>query len=433
MAVLSRAEWTRVKILIISETGDGLGLAQRLMSEGNDVAMWIKSPDYPKSGLGIIDRPTTWRERLAWSDFVMCDMVGFGHLEGVFRRMGKPFLACSEAMDQMELDRKKGMEIFQKSGIETPETWSFGDVTSAKEAIAGQPFEGGFVLKPDGNIGTGKTLVIKNQDEMKWAFSTYKPGTSMTIQRVVDGVEVSTEGWFNGRDFIRPFNHTFEEKRFMEGNLGPNTGCMGNVVLARDSNKLTQATVERLKPFLVKIGYRGPVDVNCIVNEKGAYALEATARFGYDAIEALVEGLKESPLDLFFETAMGTKKEMAITEDSMIAVRLSVPPYPLEDVKQPDWGDPIGGVNVDNINHIFLCNVFADHEDSLFKVAPADGLVLKVTARGRKQGGDYTGEARERVYRTLGNITCSNKQYRLDIGKRVNGDMAKLIGWGWLS
>jgi phosphoribosylamine--glycine ligase len=274
--------------------------------------------------------------------------------------------------------------------------------------------------------------VIKDREELAWAFDTNKAGTSMIVQRIVDGVEVSTEGWFNGRDFLRPFNHTFEEKRFMEGNLGPNTGCMGNVVLARESNKLTRATVERLKPFLSKVGYRGPVDVNCIVNETGAYALEATARFGYDAIEALVEGLKEPFIDVLFETAVGTKKSMDLTEDAMIAVRLSVPPYPAEDVKQKDWGDPIIGINLDNIKHLFLCNVFADHADNLFKVAPADGLVLKATAHGGKKGADYTSFARDRVYRTLDNIKCSNKQYRLDIGKRVNGDLAKLISWGWV-
>jgi phosphoribosylamine--glycine ligase len=421
-----------MKILMISDTGDGLGIAQHLVSQDNEVAVWIKNHDYDQSGLGIVLRPKTWREKLAWADFVICDMVGFGHLEDVFRRMGKPYIACNPFLDQMELERDKGMQIFQKLGITTPETFAFGSTSEAKTAILGMDFGLGFVLKPDGNIGTAKTLVIKDKEELAWAFGTNKENTSMIVQRIVEGVEVSTEGWFNGRDFLSPFNHTFEEKRFMEGNLGPNTGCMGNVVLARESNKLTKATVERLKPFLSKVGYRGPVDVNCIVNEQGAFALEATARFGYDAIEALVEGLKEPFLDLLFETSMGTKKTMNITEDAMIAVRLSVPPYPAEDVKQKDWGDPIVGINVDNISHLFLCNVFADHEDNTFKVAPADGLVLKATAHGGKKGGDYTSFARDRVYRTLDNIKCSNKQYRLDIGKRVNGDLAKLVSWGWM-
>ena len=420
-----------MKILIISD-GDGLGIGQRLVHDGHDVAIWIKDAAYDMCGVGIVERPKTWRSKLAWADFIMCDMVGFGHLEEIFRRMGKPYIACNPLMDMMELDRQKGMEIFKKVGITIPETFGFKGVEEAKETIMALPFESGFVLKPDDNIGTAKTLVIADQAELEWAFSTYKPETHMIVQRIVEGVEISTEGWFNGRDFVRPFNHTFEEKRLMEGNLGPNTGCMGNVVLARESNKLTKATVERLKPFLAKVGYRGPVDVNCIVNESGAFALEATARFGYDAIEALVEGLREPFFDLLFETAMGTKKEMDVTSDSMIAVRLTVPPYPMEKAPEPEWGDPIGGITVDNINHLFLCSVYADQSDGKFKVAPPDGIVLKATAHGGKVGSDYTKFCRDRVYRTLDNIKVSNKQYRLDIGKRVNGDMAKLIAWGWL-
>jgi phosphoribosylamine-glycine ligase len=116
----------------------------------------------------------------------------------------------------------------------------------------------------------------------------------------------------------------------------------------------------------------------------------------------------------------------------MIAVRLSVPPYPEEDVKQKDWGDPIFGITKESIKHIFLCNVFADPEDNFFKVADADGVVLKATAHGARSGNDYVKFARDRVYRTLDNIKCSNKMYRLDIGQRVNGDMQKLIDWGWV-
>lgn len=417
---------------MLSATADGLGVAQRLVTQGNDVAVWIKSREYAQSGVGIVERPNSWREKLAWADLVVCDMVGFGGYAEVFRRMGKPYLACNEMLDLMELDRAKGMEVFQTLGISTPETFSFKNVAEAQSAISGMEWQQGFVLKPDGNIGTAKTMVIKEEAELEWALSTYKPGQSMVVQRIVDGVEVSTEGWFNGRAFLRPFNHTFEEKRFMAGNLGPNTGCMGNVVVAREGNKLTAATVERLTPFLAKVGYRGPVDINCIVNEKGAWALEATARFGYDAIEALLEGLREPVIDLFFETAQGTKKEMDLTNDAMIAVRLTVPPYPDEDHPQKDWGDPIFGITKESIKHLFLCNVFADPEDKFFKVAPADGLILKATARGGIVGKDYTKFARERVYRTLDNIRVSNKQYRLDIGQRVNRDMEKLVAWGWV-
>jgi phosphoribosylamine-glycine ligase len=40
--------------------------------------------------------------------------------------------------------------------------------------------------------------------------------------------------------------------------------------------------------------------------------------------------------------------------------------------------------------------------------------------------------ARRRVYRTLDGISVANKQYRNDIGSRVNADIAKLQSWGWM-
>ena len=73
---------------------------------------------------------------------------------------------------------------------------------------------------------------------------------------------------------------------------------MGNVVIPTHGNKLTDATIIKLAPFLKRISYRGPVDINTIVDEHRVYALEITARLGYDAIEALMEGLKEPVTDL---------------------------------------------------------------------------------------------------------------------------------------
>jgi len=416
-----------VKILVMSQTGDGLGLAQRLVLEGHSVKMYIKSEEYRKSGRGIVERVGSWRDNLRGSDLVVCDMVGFGAAEQVLRHVGVPFIGASPVMDRMELDRAAGMDIFKRAGITIPESYSFDNPAQAKAFIMGQPLAGGFAVKADDNIGCATSRVIKHSEQLEWAFGEYPSNANLLVQRVVEGVEVSTEGWFNGKQFVKPFNHTFEEKRFLPGGLGPNTGCMGNVVLARQSNKLTRATVERLAPFLRSIGWRGPVDVNCIVNEGGAFALEATARFGYDAIEALMEGVRLSVGEFLREIATGTMTKMEFIPGAnySIAVRLTVPPYPLEDVPQTEWGEPILGINEHNIEHLWLCNVFI--KDNLFRVAPADGLVLKATARG-----ETVKEARGRVYRTLDNIKLGGKQYRLDIGERVPDDIRQLEAWGWL-
>lgn len=273
-------------------------------------------------------------------------------------------------------------------------------------------------------------MLVKEKDELDWALQYCVPTGSFLMQAIVDGIEVSTEGWFNGRDWIRPFNHTFEEKCFLAGNLGPATGCMGNVVLSAESDRLTRATVEKLKPFLSTVGYRGPVDVNCIVNKSGAFGLELTARMGYDAIEALLEGLREPAIDLLFECAQGVKKTMDLTTDTMMAVRLSVPPWPSAKPKESDRGKPVSGLDDQVLKHVSATDLY--YERGKWYTAAGDGVLLKATAHGRRQGSDLVGEVRGRVYRTLDAVKIGGKQYRLDIGERVNKDWAQLKEWGWV-
>jgi hypothetical protein len=74
-----------------------------------------------------------------------------------------------------------------------------------------------------------------------------------------------------------------------------------------------------------------------------------------------------------------------------------------------------------------------------YVTAGGDGVLLKATATGAverksspKHNDDYTYNARRRVYRTLDGISVANKQYRNDIGSRVNADIAKLQSWGWM-
>jgi phosphoribosylamine--glycine ligase len=333
------------------------------------------------------------------------------------------------------------MELFERAGIKTPETLYFDKPADALKLTTQHGWGDGWVVKANGNISTAKTAVVK--DELLWprAVRQLPPECSGIIQRIVSGVEVSTEGWFNGSSFVKPFNHTFEDKRFLAGDLGQNTGCMGNIVIRADSNRLTKETIERTEPFLRMLGYRGPFDINTIVNADGARALEVTSRMGYDAVEALFEGLDEPAGDFLFDIAMGTKREMALTADTMIAVRLSIPPWPMRRPDRDSGGEPVLGIDDDTLLHLFLTDLAKDGEQ--FVTAGGDGVLLKATAigavtppkplnNGKRSRPDYTYEARRRVYRLLDKIKVSSKQYRTDIGARVNNDIAQLKEWGWL-
>lgn len=414
-----------VRILMLSQSGDGLGLAHRLVSEGHKVDVFIRESQYKKAGIGIVDRIPSWRPHLAKADLVVVDMVGFGNYEETIRKAKKPLIGCSPLMDIAELDRQRGISLFNKFGIDIPETFSFKSPKQARDILKLWKSPG-YVIKPSGNISTAKTCVARSPDIYEHALGLLEDEQHLIVQRIVEGVEVSTEGWWNGRSWVFPFNHTFEEKRLMNEGLGPNTGCMGNVVVAaRKVNKLAGATVLKLEPFLKQTTYRGPIDVNAIVTADKVYALEITARFGYDALEALMEGLQEPVTDLIFETAIGVKKEMRITSGYMIAVRLSVPPWPHDEPALEDAGQPLLGLNEHNLKHVYLTDVYKEGEKYFY--AAGDGAVLKATADGVS-----VREARRRVYRTLAGLEISGKQYRTDIGQRVEGDMEKLKAWGWL-
>lgn len=414
-----------VRILMLSQSGDGLGLAHRLVSEGHKVDVFIRESQYKMAGVGIVDRVPSWRPHLAKADLVVADMVGFGNYEATIKEAKKPLIGCSPLMDVAELDRQRGINLLVRAGIDIPETFSFKGPKQARDILKVWK-DPGYVIKPSGNISTAKTSVARFPELYEHALGLLEEAQPLIVQRIVEGVEVSTEGWWNGRNWVFPFNHTFEEKRFMNEGLGPNTGCMGNIVVAaRKVNKLVGATVLRLEGFLKQTNYRGPIDVNSIVTADKAYALEITARFGYDALEAVMEGLQEPVTDLIFETAVGIKKEMRITNGYMIAVRLSVPPWPHDEPAKEEAGQPILGLNEHNLKHVYLTDVYKKNNKYFY--AAGDGTVLKATADGAS-----VREARRRVYRTLGGIQIGGKQYRTDIGERVEGDMAKLKEWGWL-
>lgn len=417
-----------MRVLIISKEGDGCGLAYKLDQEGHTVDLWIKDRAYSHALKGFVNRPESWRPHVAAADLIICDMVGFSQHEALFQRLGKPYISCSPIGDAMELDRKRGMQAFERLGINIPETFYFKSPADA-ESLDWAP-EGSYVIKADGNIDSGKTYIVKHPELYKWALGTYKPNQELIVQRCVeDAIEVSTEGWFNGNDWIHPFNHTFEEKYHMEGSVGKMTGCMGNVVITVPKpNKLVKETVMKFEPLLRKAGYKGPLDINCLVQKDQVYALELTCRLGFDAFEALMTGMMEPVGAALFDVATGMKKSFTIRPDFLISVRVARDPYPAcraVDLPEPDRGMPIMGLSEKDMDFVYLCDIYND--GGILRYAASDGILLKAGAYGRS-----VKEAKHRVYKVVKNVQALDVQYRTDIGDRVEKDLSTLRTWGWI-
>jgi phosphoribosylamine-glycine ligase len=158
---------------------------------------------------------------------------------------------------------------------------------------------------------------------------------------------------------------------------------------------------------------------------------------GYDAVEALAEGLTVPLSDFLYEVACGTATECPLADQTMIAVRLSIPPWPVMKPRADSAGERIEGIDETTLPHLFLTDLYKDNEG--YKTAGGDGVLLKATAKGPSRRAtddtlqtDYTFFARKRVYELLDKIKISGRQWRVDIGARVNKEMAQLKQWGWI-
>jgi len=418
-------------ILIVSKQGDGVSLALRLASEGHIVKMWFKDQRF-KPCLDGFRNPSKISDPLKMTeqyDLVISDMVGNGSICDTLSERGKLVISGGSFNDKLELDREYGSKVAKTlTETKSPRTQ---DATTKQQLIDLLDSEkAACTVKPLGNRHTGLTLVSKDPSNrmLKSIMATraeeYLP---CIVQETISGIEVSTEGWFNGRAWVKPFNHTFEQKRLTEGDRGPHTGCMGNVVWATDGDKLTKAAIEPLAPLLQKVNYIGPIDMNCIVTDSEAYFLEFSARLGYDAFQAWSELVKSSVFDYLYNIASAQKESFDYHTGYAMAVRLVVSPHPTL-AKMDKWHSvKVIDPPKEAMRHIWMADVMKKDDD--LQIAGTDGVVCCVTSRGTS-----VRECQRRTYRTIRNIVLTDEiQYRSDIGNNVEDDKQRLVEMGWLN
>lgn len=95
-----------------------------------------------------------------------------------------------------------------------------------------------------------------------------------------------------------------------------------------EDNRLFNETLVKLRGYLRKIDFRGDIDINCIVNEQGAFPIEATPRFGYPAIYAQ-SNIHRSPWGEFLKAvADGKSHQLKWKKGYCIVVLVATPPFP---------------------------------------------------------------------------------------------------------
>ena len=425
------------KFLFVSLESLSGDLAWQLVKEGHEVRAYIKAKGDADVYNGFIEKVDNWESHKDWADVIVFDDVEFGEIADKLRKNNKLVIGGSVYADALEMDRDFGQREMKKYGINILPQWQFSNYDEAIEFIEKNPER--YVFKPSGNVpSSGKELSFLGQEEdgkdllelLRQNKDVWrKKAPVFQLQKFISGVEVAVGAFFNGKDFILPINVNFEHKRIYPGDIGPFSGEMGTLMFWSQPNYLFKMTLEKMKPALVESGYIGYIDINCIVNGKGVYPLEFTARFGYPTIQIQSEGITMPAGEWLYKLASGESFELKTKRGFQVGVRILVPTYFVRSKDKETveiYHDlPILFKKSGNLDGVHIEDVKV--ENGIWRIAGTSGCLLVVTGSGTT-----VNEARHQVYTRIKNIMVQNMFYRTDIGLKWNTDSDKLQTWGYL-
>lgn len=414
--------------------------------EGHDVKLFIQDPDRRENLTNLVTKTSNWRKELQWvgkDGLIVFDFVGYGALQEQLRGWGYSVIGGSREADKFEDDREYAHTIFKKYGLKTVPHIRFDSLDAAIAYIEAHPrpwvvkqhSHASKALNYVGQSSDGKDVIaaLKNYVNVHH----YKEYTPIFLQERIDGVEIGVGRYFNGTDWVGPIEMNIEYKKFFPGDLGPATGEMGTLAWYDDNeqNKLFQTTLAKLKPYLQSMNYRGDMDVNCIVNQDGAFPLEPTPRFGSPIVHLHSE-LHQSPWGEFLKAlADGEDYNLKYKRGYGIVLMLAAGPMP--------YATKIRGVSSKGM-HIYFDHVSKEEFERIhfeevslraesgkapqYYVSDSRGFILYTTGVGTT-----VEAARDKVYGLTKKISIPKTFYRNDIGMSfIERDEQLLKRWGYL-
>ncbi|MDI6778071.1 MAG: hypothetical protein QMD77_02665 [Patescibacteria group bacterium] len=432
-----------MRILFVSGELIAADLAYRLVQEGCEIKLYIEDASRKDCLDGMVPKTNNWKEELNWvgkDGLIIFDDVGYGKIQDDLRRDGYQVMGGSEGGDKLEKERAYAQKIMAACGIKTIPTHDFSSLGSAINFI--KKNRDAWVVKQNKHA-SALTYVGTMKDgsdalEVLESYEAYTDIESISLQKKVEGIEIAAARFFNGNDWVGPIEMNLEHKRLCDGDIGPLTGEMGTVTWyeENDENRLFRETLAKLKPYLQKINFKGDVDINCIVDEKKAYPLEITARFGCPSTQLQAE-LHLSPWkDFLLAVAKGEPYDIKYKKGYGIVVSVVIPPFPYKSISSDYY---LKGANIlfkgrltkEEFNRLHFEEVSlksGGNGKKYYQIAGSNGYILYVTGFGKS-----VAEAREQAYSLIGKLVIPKMFYRSDIGlKFMKEDQKKLKEWGWI-
>jgi phosphoribosylamine--glycine ligase len=328
-----------------SQSGEGAQVAKKLELEGNDVAIYIKDKIYRSTFQGLlkhVDNPDSFVDK---DTLIIFDISGNGNVADSYKRKGHLVYGSSAFADDLEHNRDFGFDCMKECKINIPWMQKFKDFKSGIDFVSSSDKR--LVFKPNGSMPCKLTYVSKTNEELiaylKFVESKFHNKIDdFILQEFIEGNVISSEFFCNSDGFLEPANHTVEVKKSMNDELGPSTGCSGNITWPTELDTIISQGVKRAESLCKKNNFVGQIDLNSVIDKNGLlYGLEWTPRFGYSATPSFL-ALVETDLGQFFSDICKNQiKELPISNQYSGSIRVSIPPYPAE----PNEGIDTEGVS----------------------------------------------------------------------------------------
>jgi phosphoribosylamine--glycine ligase len=431
-----------VKVLILDIEGGGTGvdLALRAQDAGHAVKYWMPTrAGKPRAyGEGLLDRPPEWQPEMDWAELIV--LTGnnkYSSQLAEYFGKGYPIFGANVKGAELELDRGKGQEILKRYGIKTI---PYQVVASPEEGIALIKETGkAYAMKPwGGTEDCALTYVSRAPDDGiftldKWKREGLFKGQLM-MQEKIDGIEMGIAGWFGPGGWSRALEESFEHKKFLNDDLGANTGEMGTVIRHVAASKLFDKVLDPITDYLHSINYVGDCSVNCMVDKKGqAWPMEFTTRLGWPDFTIRQEVVAGDPVEWMRDLLMG-EDTLEVSTKVAVGVVMAHGDFPHEADPPEKWADfPIYGA--EDHEHIHWQQVkegkgFLWSEGKLTRPAmmlTAGTYVCVVTGSGRT-----VKSAAESAYELAWQLKWpSNIMFRTDIGRRLEEQLPELQKHGF--
>lgn len=392
----------------------------------------VEDEHYRKAFRGLIDAVPE-ASNAADYELIVYDSSGLGK-DADASRLVAPTIGGSQLADKLEHDRVFGIQYMERCGIRVPAWEHFGDISDGIRYIK-KAKRGRFVFKPCGDgTDVSCTYVSKSaEDLLEYIDVLYKrnPQKEFILQEFVQGTEVSVEMWMNDRGYYA-VNLTYEKKKLMSGDIGPATGCAGNLVyMSNREPQVFQSGLKKAYESLRSDGYIGMIDLNSIVTDEGVFGVEWTPRLGYEGSCNLTQLLPIEFGDFMHRVAASeTMPDLTPRNSFCASIRLAVPPYPLSDAPDKFYseGTPLGGLTPKMLKCFYARDVRCEenNEDKL-ETAGVDGWIGAAMGVGPTIG-DAFSDAKELV----SSLNIPDVMYRNDLETSLAKRHLELERGGWL-